>query len=67
MTWHNLGGLNPNYKEFTEKHPDKTLIGMMWAMYWRFAIVILLAEAVFFVLFLIVTLLFAGGSIHPTS
>jgi hypothetical protein len=47
MSWWNLGGLNPHYKDFVEKHPDKTMIGLMWSLQWRFMVLVLLAEAVF--------------------
>jgi hypothetical protein len=32
--------INPNFKEFCEKNPDKGMIGMFWALYWRFVLVI---------------------------
>jgi hypothetical protein len=33
--------INPNFKEFLEKNPDKGMVGMFWALYWRFNLVIL--------------------------
>ena len=26
---------NPSFKEFLEKHPNATMLGMVWAFYWR--------------------------------
>ena len=44
----NLFGFNPKFKDFLEKNPNKTLIGMMWAMYWRFAVIVIAIELAFF-------------------
>lgn len=49
MSWFNLGGLNPKFKSFTEKHPDATMLGLGWALYWRFALVVLAIEVVLFI------------------
>lgn len=49
MTWWNLGGLNPQYKEFVEKYPDKTMLGMAWSMQWRLMLLILAIEMIFFI------------------
>lgn len=54
MSWWNLGGLNPNFKEFTEKYPNKTLIGVGWAFYWRFAVLFLVIEAIIVLLALVI-------------
>jgi hypothetical protein len=43
-----LFGLNPDYKEFMDKRPGITLLGLGWGMYWRFTIVVLAIEAVLF-------------------
>ena len=51
--WWNLGGLNPNLKEFLDKHQDKTLIGVLWSMQWRFIVVLLAFEIVILVLLFI--------------
>lgn len=48
MKWWNLFGLNPEFKQFLDKHPDKTMIGLAWSMYWRFGIIILALELVLF-------------------
>ncbi len=29
---------NPAVKDFLEKHPNKTLIGFMWSLWWRFVL-----------------------------
>lgn len=26
---------NPKIKEFLDKNPDMTILGLVWAMYWR--------------------------------
>ena len=36
----NLGGYNPSVKEFLERKPSITLIGLLWAMYWRVVIIV---------------------------
>jgi|GEM_PF-1082653 len=41
-----LGGLNPTFKEFTEKYPKKTMIGMAWGFYWRLMVFILALELI---------------------
>ena len=46
--------MNPKYKEFMEKHPDKTMIGMAWAYYWRLMILVFILEALVLLLFLLV-------------
>ena len=56
MTWWNFGGLNPRYRDFYEKYPDKTMIGMLWAMQWRFMLFLIALEIV------VVVLLFLVGS-----
>ncbi len=64
MSWWNLGGMNPTYKDFLEKYPDKTMLGMGWAFYWRFMVLVLVCEFVLFAL--LFTLGFAfGGSPTP--
>jgi len=40
----NLWGFNPNFKEFMEKRPNLTVIGVFWASYWRIAILGLAIE-----------------------
>ena len=52
MNW-TLFGLNPKFKTFMEKHPNKTMVGMAWALYWRFALVIVALEILcFFMVFI---------------
>lgn len=34
------GGFNPKFRDFIISNPDKTLLGMFWSMYWRFALVV---------------------------
>ena len=51
MSWWNLGGMNPNFKEFMEKHPNKTVIGVGWASYWRLMILGIAFEIVILILF----------------
>lgn len=43
----NLGGLNPKFKDFSERHPNKTMIGMAWSLYWRFALFFIALEILF--------------------
>lgn len=57
MSWWNLGGLNPKYRDFIEKHPDATMIGMTWSLYWRLILIIFIVEIIFVAAFMI----FAGG------
>lgn len=45
--WWNLFGLNPNFKEFLEKHPNKSIVGIAWALQWRFLLVVLAIEIIF--------------------
>jgi hypothetical protein len=60
MNWWNLGGLNPKFKDFMEKHPDKTLVGIGWAFYWRFMVVALIFEIILMVAFVIFSMVFSG-------
>lgn len=48
MSFWNFGGLNPSHKEFLDKHPDITMLGMSWALYWRFMVVVLVVELAIF-------------------
>ncbi len=41
-------GMNPKFKEFAEKYPEKTMLGMAWALYWRFGVLILALELLVF-------------------
>jgi hypothetical protein len=50
MSWFNMGGLNPKFKDFLDKHPGSTVIGVGWAFYWRFALIVLLIEGFVFAL-----------------
>ena len=50
MNW-KLFGLNPNFKEFLEKYPNKTILGVAWSLQWRLLLLILLVEIVFVILF----------------
>ena len=56
MSLWNLGGINPKYRDFLEKNPEKTMIGMMWAFYWRFFILGLVIEIVLVLIIAVVTL-----------
>ena len=64
MSWFNLGGMNPKFKSFTEKHPDATLLGVGWALYWRFAIVVLLIEGFLFAILFSFGAAFGGFDHH---
>lgn len=55
MSLWNLGGMNPTWKEFGEKHPDKTMIGMSWALQWRFMVLVLVLEIILGIIFFLVT------------
>lgn len=57
MSWWNLGGMNPQYKDFVEKHPNKTMIGMAWALYWRFGVFFFILEIIFVALIAIFAIL----------
>ena len=59
MSWWNLGGLNPQYKNFVEKYPEKTLIGMLWAMQWRIALLVIILEILFLVVIILVSAIFS--------
>lgn len=52
-----MGGFNPKLQEFKDKHHNLTLLGLGWAIYWRFALIILAVE---FVLFAFVFLVMAS-------
>ncbi len=58
MNYWNIFGLNPNFKEFLENHPDKTLIGVGWSIHWRLAVVALTIEMVILLFVFAVTLAF---------
>lgn len=64
MSWFNLGGLNPKFKSFADKHPDATLLGVGWALYWRFAIIVLLIEGFLFAILISFGLAFGGFDHH---
>ena len=53
MNWWHLGGMNPKFKDFIEKHPNKTMIGVTWALYWRLMVLILFVELFFLIAFLV--------------
>lgn len=38
--------LNPKLKDFLEENPNKTLVGFMWSLWWRFVICVYGAIAV---------------------
>ncbi|MES2007120.1 MAG: hypothetical protein V4436_03355 [Patescibacteria group bacterium] len=61
MNW-NLFGLNPKFKDFVEKYPNKTMLGVSWALYWRFGLFVLVLELAFF---LVLVLVGAGSSVLP--
>lgn len=60
MSWFNLGGLNPKFKEFLDKYPNSTVLGVGWAFYWRFAIIVLIVEALLFAIILSAGAAFGG-------
>ena len=60
MSWWNLGGMNPEYKDFMEKHPDKTMIGLTWSMWWRFGILGFVCEIILFLAVIAIALLTHG-------
>ncbi len=45
----NLGGFNPNLKEFIEKRPNLTIMGLGWGVYWRIGLIVLAVELLLFV------------------
>ncbi|MDB5225283.1 MAG: hypothetical protein JWL87_235 [Candidatus Adlerbacteria bacterium] len=59
-----MGGLNPKFKDFADKHPDATVLGMSWALYWRFGLLVLAIEAVFFGLLFIAGATFGDFGDH---
>lgn len=59
-----MGGLNPKFKSFTEKHPDATMLGLGWSLYWRFAIIVLLIEGFLFAILISLGLAFGGFGYH---
>jgi hypothetical protein len=59
MSWWNFGGLNPEYKEFLETHPQKTLLGVSWALYWRFILFVLALEVLFFAVIFLLAAIFS--------
>ncbi len=64
MSWFHLGGLNPKFKSFAEKHPDATMLGLGWALYWRFAVIVLLVEGFLFAVLFSFGLAFGGFDHH---
>lgn len=57
-----MGGLNPEFKGFMEKHPDKTLLGLAWSLQWRFMLFVFALEILLVVVVLLVS--FAVGSLR---
>ena len=51
-----LFGLNPSFNDYMEKHPDKTMIGLSWALYWRLFAFILGIELLAFLAMLLLSL-----------
>ena len=43
---------NPRVKDFLKKKPNITLIGLGWAFYWRFAVLVLGVELILFIIFM---------------
>jgi len=54
MSWWNLGGMNPQFKDFAEKHPKKTMIGMAWSLYWRLTLLISVLQLIILGVFLLI-------------
>ncbi len=54
MSWKHFGGLNPKYSEFKDKHQSITMLGLSWALYWRFALLVIAIEVIVFGLAFIV-------------
>lgn len=50
----NLWGFNPKFKDFLEKKPDVTVIGVGWSFYWRFMVVVLVVEAILGIAFIVI-------------
>lgn len=48
MSWKHVGGLNPKFSEFKEKHPGMTMLGLSWALYWRLTLLMLAIQLVVF-------------------
>ena len=59
-----MGGLNPTVKEFEEKHPDRTILGMAWAYYWRLMVLVFVIETVVFIFFVLLAVLFGLVFMH---
>ncbi|MBI2610396.1 hypothetical protein HYW60_00455 [Candidatus Kaiserbacteria bacterium] len=57
MNW-NLFGLNPKFKDFIEKYPNKTVLGVAWAMYWRFLVLVLALEMIIGIIFVLSNIIF---------
>ena len=63
MSWFNLGGMNPKFSEFKDKHQGITMLGLSWALYWRFAVVVLAIEILLFAIIFGIAAAF-GVSMH---
>jgi len=44
---------NPSVRDFLEKNKDLTLLGLSWAVYWRMAVVVIIAEIILIVTFFV--------------
>ena len=56
MNWR-LFGLNHSFKEYMEKHQDKTMIGLSWALYCRLFAFIFALEILFLFAMLLISLI----------
>jgi hypothetical protein len=64
MSWWNLGGLNPKFKEFMEKHPDKTVVGVSWALVWRLWLLCFACEIAVIIAFALLAFIFVALFSH---
>ena len=50
--------INPKLREFFERKKDITMIGAMWAFYWRWLLAVMTAIAVFFLALAVIAIVF---------
>jgi len=48
---------NPKVKDFLEENPKITILGLFWAMYWRYTAIVLVASLAIVILMSIFTAL----------
>jgi hypothetical protein len=54
--------LNPTVREFLDKYPGLTMLGLAWAIYWRIQLAIMIVMAAIAILFTVLSAIFAGLS-----